>query len=359
MTDLKTGSHHLQTIVLLAAVLLAPAVAGDVTPGPAPGSGAIPDKGTALIAPAPDEAGTAQRGAGAALELQTIEGDFSKTGREIMDEVYRRHQQYPYVYEEQTMIMVDRDGLRDTRKLLRYSRMEQDGGVDFMLLFVSPLEVKGVALLAHRDPAGSIRKSVYLPAFGARLIEGEEEGSESSFLGSDFAVENLTGEVLENYFYVRRQDEIIGDVNYLVVDAYLSKDDARDKKTLHRHFIRRDNYFITETDHYDRHARLYKKQTSHDLKHLEGDMWRANMMLMDNLRDQHKTLIKIDQRIYSRDYVPSEMFTAQWLFENYPDRAPLDSAPEEQAGSGRADSEAAPESVHAAAGEGTGETLNP
>jgi len=44
--------------------------------------------------------------------LETIEGDFSKTGRELMDEVYRRHRQYPYVYEEQSMVMVDRDGLR-------------------------------------------------------------------------------------------------------------------------------------------------------------------------------------------------------------------------------------------------------
>ena len=306
-------------------------------------------------APAQDEASA---GDGAtATELHTIKGEFSRSGREIMDEVYRRHQQYPYVYEKQTMIMIDRDGLRDTRKLLRYSRVEADGSIDFMLVFVSPLEVKGVAMLARRNPAGKITKSVYLPALGQQLIEGEEQGEDSSFLGSDFAVENLTGDILKNFFYVRRQDEKIGGLDYFVVDVYRSMEDARQKNILRRHYIRRDNYFITETDYYDRHGRVYKKQTSHDLKHLEGQMWRANMILMDNLRDQHKTLIKIDQRIYSSDYVPREMFTAQWLFKNYPYRGSEDIPAENDADKQQAQAESP--QVHIAVSDRSGEAVQP
>ena len=45
----------------------------------------------------------------------------SATGRQIMDAVYGRHQQYPFVYEEQSMVLVDRRGKRETRKLRRYS----------------------------------------------------------------------------------------------------------------------------------------------------------------------------------------------------------------------------------------------
>ena len=47
-------------------------------------------------------------------------------GREIMEEIYSRHQEYPYVYEEQSMVMRDRNGKRDTRKAHRYSRVEKD-----------------------------------------------------------------------------------------------------------------------------------------------------------------------------------------------------------------------------------------
>lgn len=347
-------SRYIKSIVLLAAILLAPVAAGDAKQPELAGA-ATPDHGKIQEADAgstpseADELGQEATPGIEELELQTIKGDFTKTGRELMDEVYRHHRQYPYVYEEQTMIMMDRDGLRDTRKLHRYSRMEKDGGVHFMLVFTSPSEVKGVALLAYRKPTGMITKSVYLPAFGEHMIEGEMEGDESSFLGSDFSVENLTGEVLDNYFYVRRQDALIGGVNYFVVDVFRSQEEARGKKTLRRHFIMRDNFFITETDHYDQHGRMYKRQTNHDLKHLEGDLWRANMILMENLKDQHKTLIKIDKRIYSRDYVPSEIFTAEWLFENYPNRAPDEESENLQAGTD-------PDTVNVAAGDDTGES---
>ncbi|MEE8321643.1 MAG: hypothetical protein V3R68_07385, partial [Gammaproteobacteria bacterium] len=106
------------------------------------------------------------------------------TGLEIMDEVYSRHQQFPYIYEEQSMVMVDRNGYRDTRRALRYSRAEEDGTVNFLLLFVSPQEVRGVALLANRDPDGKTSKHIYLPAYGEQLIESRGEGADSNFLGT-------------------------------------------------------------------------------------------------------------------------------------------------------------------------------
>jgi hypothetical protein len=40
------------------------------------------------------------------------------------------------------------------------------------------------------------------------------------------------------------------------------------------------------------------------------------MALMENPRERHETLIKIDRRVISRDYVPPELFTAAWLLEN-------------------------------------------
>jgi hypothetical protein len=49
---------------------------------------------------------------------------------------------------------------------------------------------------------------------------------------------------------------------------------------------------------------------------VDGDMWRANMILMENHKDQHNTLIKIDRRVFSSDYVPPEIFTRNWLLQN-------------------------------------------
>jgi len=249
------------------------------------------------------------------VHAQTVE---TKSGLQIMEEVNARHQQFPYVYEEQSMVMVDRNGNRDTRKLRRYSRAEEDGSIKLMLLFESPREVNGVALLATRDPSGETTKFIYLPAYGEKLIQSSGTGSDSNFLGTDFSIENLTGEILSDYRYIRHQDISIEDKHYFVVNVYPRDIDNPNATRLRRHFIRQDNYFITRTEHYDRQGRLRKLQSQHDLKPVDGVMWRASMILMEDYKEQHQSLIKIDRRVYSRDYVPSEIFNADWLFRNYP-----------------------------------------
>jgi len=245
-------------------------------------------------------------------------------GLEIMHEVYKRHQQYAFIYEEQSMVMMDRNGDRDTRKVKRYSRVEEDGAVKFLLLFDSPDEISGVALLANRDASGKTRKYIYLPALGEQLIENVSSGRDGKFLGTDFSIENLAGEVLDDYIYIRKPDKKTNDIEYFVVDVYqreegLSEDILpEEKQASRRHFISKNNFFITRTEYFDKQGRVFKKQSHHDLKPVNGEMWRSNMILMEDSKEGHQSLIKINRRVFSRDYVSAEIFTADWLFKNYP-----------------------------------------
>jgi len=243
------------------------------------------------------------------------------TGAEIMEEVYKRHQQFPFIYEEQSMVMEDRNGDRNTRKARRYSRVEEDGTVKFLLLFDYPQEVKGVALLANRDPDGKISKYIYLPAYGEQLIESVGESSGDYFLGTDFSVENLTGEILSEHHYERREDSEVEDVKYFVLDVYKAKNQHL---ILRRHFVQQNNLYITLTHHFDKHGRISRIQTHHDLKAVDSNMWRANMILMENKKSQHQSLIKTLRRVFSHDYVPAEVFTPEWLYANYPYVEPIE-----------------------------------
>lgn len=245
-------------------------------------------------------------------------------GLEIMHEVYKRHQQYAYIYEEQSMVMMDRNGDRDTRKVKRYSRVEEDGAVKFLLLFDSPDEISGVALLANRDASGKTRKYIYLPALGEQLIENVSSGRDGKFLGTDFSIENLAGEVLDDYIYIRKPDKKTNDIEYFVVDAYQREEGLsevmliKEKRASRRHFISKSNFYITRTEYFDKQGRVFKKQSHHDLKPVDGEMWRSNMILMEDSKEGHQSLIKINRRVFSRDYVSAEIFTADWLFKNYP-----------------------------------------
>ncbi len=252
------------------------------------------------------------------------------SGRQIMEEAYRRHEQFPYVYEEQSIVMVDSRGQRDTRQARRFSRVEEDGTVKFLLLFDSPEEVKGVTLLAIRDTNGKTTKSFYLPAFGETFIESTSTGSGANFLGTDFSVEDLTAEVLSDYRYVRQEDTEINQIKYFVIHIYALSDDITAVPPLRQHFIRQDNFYITHTDYFDRQGRVHKRQRHYDLRQLDADMWRADMILMEDINEQHQSLIKINRRVFSRDYVPAEMFKTEWVFENYPALKPDDLPDEDE-----------------------------
>ena len=240
------------------------------------------------------------------------------TGNRIMDEAFRRHELFPYIFEEQSMILMDDAGNRDIRKVRRFSRVEKDRTVKFLLVFDSPPEVRGVALLAIRQKSGHEESGIYLPAFGKELKSNTGNNRSSNFLGTDFSIEDMTAEVLSDHRYVRAADSKIEKTNYFVVEAF-PKDREIEKSTGYshrRHFIRQDNFFIVRTDYFDRRGRFFKRQTHHDLKKVDRDMWRANMVLMENYKERHKTLIKINRRVFSHDYVPPEMFTSDWLLEN-------------------------------------------
>jgi hypothetical protein len=249
---------------------------------------------------------------------KSLIADETWTGRTVMDEAFKRHELVPYVFEKQTMILIDSAGNRDVRKTRRFSRVEADATVKYLLIFDHPAEVRGVALLAIRHPSGGIESNIYLPAFGKELKSTSGKSRGNLFLGTDFAIEDLTAEVLTDFRYVRKTDYKIGNILYFVVEAF-PKDSEIEKATgygLRRHFIRQDNFYIVRTDYYNPRGRFLKRRTHHDLKMVDGTMWRANMILMENYKDQHKTLIKINQRSFSHDYVPPEMFTSEWLLEN-------------------------------------------
>ena len=257
------------------------------------------------------------------------------TGMTIMQEVYKRHQQYSFVYEEQSMVMIDKNGDRDTRKVRRYSRVEDDGTVKFLLLFDSPDEISGVALLASRDASGKTNKYIYLPAFGEQLIENVSSGIDGKFLGTDFSIESIVGEVLGDYIYIRKPDKKTNEVAYFVIDVFQMEEGLVEdklpigKQAIRRHFISKNNFYITKTEYFDKQGRVRKKQSHHDLKAVDGEMWRADMILMEDSREHHKSLIKINRRVFSRDYVSAEIFTADWLFKNYPFSSPPDIDDEE------------------------------
>jgi Outer membrane lipoprotein-sorting protein len=255
------------------------------------------------------------------------------TGSDIMDQVFKRQRLFPYVYEEQTLILTDNRGNKDVKKMRRFSRVETDGTLKYLLVFDNPEEVRGVALGITRDPKGIVQSRIYLPALGEPVSDLKKTNGRD-FMGTDFSIEELV-ETVSGFIYTRKPDHPVskqkpGDCFVVEASPVVESQGVASQGvaspaaksnpaaySIRRHYIRQDNFFIVRTDFFDHDHRLLKRLTHHDLKRIDTDMWQSNMLLMENIRDQHTTLIKIDRRILSRDYVTPEVFIASWFQEKY------------------------------------------
>jgi hypothetical protein len=82
-----------------------------------------------------------------------------------------------------------------------------------------------------------------------------------------------------------------------------------------RYYVRKSDYFLVRTDFLDLQGRLARRQSFRDPKQVEPGVWQADMVLMENPGERHRTLIKIERRVFSPQYVPPEIFSRQWLLE--------------------------------------------
>jgi len=274
-------------------------------------------------------------------------GEFDDAdGHSILKAAVAKQLSFPAVFERLSMILVDARSHRETRKLRRYSRYNADGSGKLLLLLDSPSDVAGVALLAAQDPDGEVSLRLYLPALGGQIIEtratvitGEdaEENAGSDLvsqrnpelnpvLGSDFSIEDLSGENLDRYRYERLRDRSIDGSEHYQIAVYNKADDPQTAIAVKRHFVDKDRLVITRTDFFDEFAELSRQLSAHDLQLVSPGVWQPNLLMLKNMRTGNLSMIKIEERVFSADYVPMTAFTIDWLLANHPPLIPAPAA---------------------------------
>ena len=248
------------------------------------------------------------------------------SGMDIMQAVQRNIFKEKFSYEELSMILTDELGNRDTRSLRKYTRVNNGNDIKFLMLFDTPVEFHGVGLLAIKQQDSNPEITVYLPAYGEVLRHTSLGNQGETLFGTDFTISELSDVFVGNYRYIRREDSKIGNIDYYIIDVFDDSADMITTSPIMQHYIRQDNLSITRTDYLDSYGILMKQLTMHDLRQSEDNVWHAAMLLMEDRQKDHSTLIKVNKRIISEAYVPDEVFTINWLYENQP---PLDVEPTE------------------------------
>ncbi|MDM8535706.1 outer membrane lipoprotein-sorting protein [Desulfobacterales bacterium HSG17] len=230
----------------------------------------------------------------------------------------KRHISYPYVFEEQAVIMTDCDQNRYVRRMRRFSRIEANGSAKALLMVTDPPEVRGVAFLLHLKPDQPLGAGIYLPAYGDEFKQNNPESGSGRVLGTDFTAPDFLPTDLAQYWFERNDDIRIGKIWHFVVDAIPKsiKHSGKNPEVRQRHYIRRDIFFIVQTTYFNQVKRMTRRRTNLALKPVDQKMWVADMVLMEDIAGCHQTLIKVTNRIFSADYVPPGIFEPEFVIRN-------------------------------------------
>lgn len=218
----------------------------------------------------------------------------AQSGGELIGESLRRHVQPEHAYEEQALVMTDRHGHHSVRTVRCYQRRTQ-GYSDSLWVIETPAELRGTSIASSR-PAGDEARVGATPA--------------RSLFGSTFLLADLEDEQPHDFRYERDEDQVLDRVPHFVLRAWPASAAVARATGFHerRIYLRKDNLFVSRIDFKDASGRPLRRQTFRDPRPDAFGAWRAGMVLMEDLRDHRRSLLKIERRVHSPDYVPSTVF---------------------------------------------------
>jgi outer membrane lipoprotein-sorting protein len=207
---------------------------------------------------------------------------------------------------EMTLTLVSAQGEESVRKL----RFEGQEGVNrhdrSLLRFSYPADMKGAMLLTHEQGDGDDDQWLYLPAVKRikRIATANQSGS---FMGSEFAYEDLVVRQLDKYEF-----RYVGDETLDGKECYVIERVPKNKNSGYSRIVRwrlKDNLQELRSDYYDRKGELLKRR---DMKghHLIDGYWRVRSILVTNVQTGRKSTLSFDE-VKLKVNLPAEHFSVQ------------------------------------------------
>jgi len=238
------------------------------------------------------------------------------TGREVMDKQEEMHKVQTEVGDE-IMMLVDKDGNKEKRNVKRYTKEMGDDLYHYLIVFLSPADIKGTALLTWEQKERENDQWLYLPA--QKKMQRIAKGSKKNyFMGTDFTYEDMEPENLDNFNYtILRTEKLELDKKVsecYVIEAVPANDEKKRESGYSKRimWIEKEHFYTLKTEFYDRRERKQKVQTNYKMENVSGTIWRPKQTLMDHLEKEHKTVTGITGRKINVDLQDS-IFTERYI----------------------------------------------
>ena len=232
-------------------------------------------------------------------------------GRAVAEEADRQDSGWHDNASVMRMVLRNRAGQESTRQLRRQAlESTEDGrGDKSILVFDTPRDIRGTALLSHTRILEQDDQWLYLPALKRvkRISSGNKSGP---FVGSEFAYEDLVSQDVDKYEYRWLRDEQCGDVECAVVERYPRYENSGYTRQVV--WWDKEEYRVQRIEFYDRKDALLKTLTYHDYQEYQSEYWRPGRMVMVNHQNGKSTELVFEEWRFSTGASDNE-FTASRL----------------------------------------------
>lgn len=185
------------------------------------------------------------------------------------------------------MILRNKHG-RESKRKIRIKTLEQTNDGDKSLsIFDTPRDVKGTAFLSFSHKVGDDDQWLYLPAL-KRVKRISSRNKSGSFMGSEFAYEDIASQEVEKYTYRYIRDEMY-DGHDCFVNESMPVDRKNSGYTRQVSWRDKDEYRLWKVEYYDRKESHLKTLTFKAYQLYLDKHWRAHEMKMVNHQNGKST----------------------------------------------------------------------
>ncbi len=190
---------------------------------------------------------------------------------------------------EQSMVLRNKHG-QESKRQLRVKVLETDGGGNKSLfVFDRPRDVRGTALLVHTHKNKNDDQWLYLPAL-KRVKRISSSNQSGSFMGSEFAYEDMGTQEVEKFTYRYLRDEPCGKLTCTVVERF----PTNKRSGYRRQIVWQDKSELRawKVQYFDRKNSHLKTLTLGNYKKYLGKYWQSQEMNMVNHLTGKSTVLR-------------------------------------------------------------------
>ncbi|MBI4684396.1 MAG: outer membrane lipoprotein-sorting protein [Nitrospirae bacterium] len=247
------------------------------------------------------------------VSLAIVGSSFAATPDEIM-----KKSQAAFLYQGKDfksrvmMKLVSKGGQERIREMtmLRKNYGLPGGEQKYFIYFFQPADVKDMTFMVYKYPGKDADRWLFIPAISmVRRIAAKDKYS--SFVGSDFTYEDVSGRNLEDDNHSIAKEEKYNGKDCFVVKSTPKAADMEYRYKLS--WIEKTGFLPLKEEYYDKRGEIYKVFTADELKDVKG-FPTITKRTMKNLQSSHMTevtYLKVDYNIGIEDSLFSERFLKQ------------------------------------------------